>query len=126
MYKYLRYWMWCTSTLMKWGDSHVKQDLLNHVRNQEKYLVAESARLQLPVPVSHIQRAAGGQTHRLAQILKTGKHKLELVIDRATTGVSLVEPKVVSYNSMGQSVIPDWLRFIIGGVVILLAVMALH
>ncbi len=60
------------------GDSHVKQDLLSHLRHLEKNLVVEGARVQLPMMLEHLKGEQGQRTHRLAQILKIGKHELEV------------------------------------------------
>ena len=71
----------------------MKQDLLNLLRQQyEKQLVAESARLQLPVMLDHLRSEAGQYTHRLAQVLTIGNHELEVALDKGATGVSIVEP----------------------------------
>jgi hypothetical protein len=74
------------------GDSHVKQDLLNHLRQYEKQLVVEAARLQLPVMIQHLRSEAGQYTHRLAQVLKIGSHELEIALDKSASGVAIVEP----------------------------------
>jgi hypothetical protein len=76
------------------GDAHVKQDLLNHLRSFEKALVVEGARARLPVMIEHLRSEAGRHTHRIADVLKIGNHELELLIDKASSGVSVVEPFV--------------------------------
>jgi hypothetical protein len=73
------------------GDAHVKQDLLNYLREMEKSLVVEGARAQLPVLLAHLMSEQGKQTHRLAQILQIGKHELELAVDKTMSGVVLVD-----------------------------------
>lgn len=78
------------------GDVHVKQDLLNHLRQMEKSLVVEGARAQLPVMLAHLSGADGRNTHRLAQVLKIGRHELELLIDKKASGVKLEEPSVAA------------------------------
>src|SRR5262249_55941596 len=51
------------------GDAHVKQDLLNHVQQYEKQLIAHNgAGVQLPVMIEHLRSEAGQHTHRLAQV----------------------------------------------------------
>jgi hypothetical protein len=76
------------------GDAHVKQDLLNHLRSFEKALVVDGARERLPVMIEHLRSEAGRHTHRIADVLKIGNHELELLIDKASSGVSVVEPFV--------------------------------
>ena len=78
------------------GDVHVKQDLLNHLRQMEKSLVVGGAREQLPVMLSHLRREEGHYTHRLAQVLKIGKHELEILMDKTASGVRLEEPSAIS------------------------------
>jgi|tagenome__1003787_1003787.scaffolds.fasta_scaffold20901802_1 hypothetical protein len=100
------------------GDSHVKQDLLNHLRRYEKALVVEGARLQLPVMLAHMRSVAGSQTHRLAQVLKIGNHELELQIDKGASGVAIIEPQSVQ-RSTGAAKDYEWILWIIAAAVIL-------
>lgn len=81
------------------GDSHVKQELLNHLRNMEKKFVVDGARLQFPVMLEHLRSEVGSQTHRLAQILKIGNHELELRIDKGASGVTVVDPTPIRPQS---------------------------
>ena len=76
------------------GDSHVKQDLLNHLRTMEKALVVDGARVRLPVMLDHLRSEAGRNTQRVADILKVGNHELELLIDKNASGVAVVEPYI--------------------------------
>jgi hypothetical protein len=86
------------------GDVHVKQDLLNHLRqHMEKTLVVDGAHLQLPVMQDHLRNDAGRQTLRLAQILKLGNHELELLIDKNASGVLVVEPLVPLQSTIGRA-----------------------
>ena len=73
-------------------DARVKQELLNHLQQYEKELVAEGTRLQLPAMIEHLRSEAGQHTHRLAQVLKIGNHELELLLDKSASGVAVVEP----------------------------------
>ncbi|MFD1381569.1 hypothetical protein [Fodinicurvata halophila] len=73
------------------GDVHVKQELLNHLRQMEKSLVEEGAREQLPVMLDHLQSDEGHHTHRMAQVLKVGNHELEVLMDKMASGVHLEE-----------------------------------
>ncbi len=97
------------------GDVHVKQDLLNHLRQMEKSLVVEGARTQLPVMFEHMGGVNGRNTHRLAQVLKIGKHELELLIDKKASGVKLEEPSIVTRAGAASSGIGyTWLWWLAG------------
>jgi hypothetical protein len=43
-----------------------------------------------------------GQTQHVAQILRIGKHELELQLDRNATGITLEEP-VIATATLGRS-----------------------
>lgn len=100
------------------GDARAKQDFLNHLRHLEKSIVVESAHLQLPVMLAHLQSEAGRQTHRLAHVLKLGNHELELNIDKNASGVTLVEPTIVR-SSVGEVGNYKWLWWIAAAIAIL-------
>lgn len=85
------------------GDSHAKQDLLNHLRSMEKALVVEGARIQLPVLLDHLRGDAGQYTHHVAEVLKIGNHELELLIDKNASGVAVVEPYVPFQRTISQA-----------------------
>lgn len=74
------------------GDVHIKQDLLNHFRNCEKSLVLKGVSAQIPVMLEHIHSDYGRYTRRLAHVLKVGKHELEVMVNRKTSGVVLTDP----------------------------------
>lgn len=97
------------------GDSHVKQDLLSYLRHKEKSLVVEGARLQLPVMLAHLRGIDGENTHRLAQVLKIGKHELEVSLERGFSGVVLTEhsSRTISTHSASNSN-HRWLWWIAG------------
>ena len=102
------------------GDVHVKQDLLNHLRQMEKSLVVEGAKTQLPVMLAHLNSADGQHTHRLAQVLKVGKHELEILVDKRSSGVKLEEPSIaarVAFTSSGGSY--AWLWWIAAALALL-------
>ena len=83
-------------------DAGVKQDLLNYVRNAEKAIVIEAARVQVPVMLQHLADDHNKYTQRIAQILKVGKHELEIFPDRNSSGVTLEDPPVFSFG-VGKS-----------------------
>lgn len=85
------------------GDSHVKQDLLNHMRTLEKALVVDGARARLPVVLEHLRSEAGRHTQRVADVLKIGNHELELSIDKNASGVAVVEPYVPLRSAISRA-----------------------
>jgi len=101
------------------GDSHVKQDLLNHLQQYEKQLVAEGARLQLPVMIEHLRSEAGQHTHRLAQVLKIGNHELELALDKTASGVAIIEPWIARPSAVNEATNYKWLWWVVVAAVIL-------
>ena len=108
------------------GDSHVKQDLLSYLRQTEKSLVVEGARLQLPIMLEHLRSEQGQNTHRLAQVLQVGKHELEVSLEKNFSGVTLGDPpsRITSVSrpqSTGGSY--RWLWWAIGMAVVLFMMM---
>ena len=106
------------------GDVGVKQHLLNHLREQERSLVVEGARLQLPVMLEHLKSEAGENTHRMAQTLVVGRHELELLIDRDAVAIVLEEwkPPVVARTMIATaSGGGDWMTwaFVIGAIILI-------
>lgn len=105
------------------GDVHVKQDLLGHLRQREKSLVIEGARMQLPVMLTHLRSEQGQNTHRLAQVLKVGRHELEVNLEKDFSGVALIDPP----TRVTGSYIPAsastgnyrWIWWVIGIVIVL-------
>ena len=77
------------------GDVNVKQQLLNHFQQMEKSLGVEGARAQIPVMLEHLRSDASRHTHRIAQVLRIGKHGLEILVDRDSSGVVLMEPSAI-------------------------------
>ncbi|MDX5985066.1 hypothetical protein [Sphingomonas echinoides] len=73
------------------GDVEVKQQLLNFLRDRERSLLSEGARIQLPVMLQHIRADTTKLTSRMSQTLKIGKHELELLVDGDAMGVQLEE-----------------------------------
>jgi hypothetical protein len=71
------------------GDVQVKQQLLNQLREQERGLLTEGLRSQVPLMIEHLNGRAGQLTTRLAQVVRIGKHELEVVIDPKAFGAKL-------------------------------------
>lgn len=74
------------------GDVGVKQQLLNHFRQQEKQLLSEALRTQLPVLLDHLNSEKGNLTTHTAQVLKVGKHEVQVIISDRVSGVSDTAP----------------------------------
>jgi hypothetical protein len=68
--------------------------LLSHIQQVEKTIVVEAVRAQVPVMLEHL-RSAGSHTGRLAQIVRMGKHELELLMDKDFTGARIEDPSVL-------------------------------
>jgi len=101
------------------GDVNVKQLLLNNLREAEKRLVSEGAKLQLPVMIEHLKSNAGVLTHRMTQTLKIGNHELELPIDREFEGVALEEWKPLSAPPKSNTRAKGWIIWIIIGILVI-------
>jgi len=99
------------------GDSQIKQEFLNHLRNMEKTIVVEGARLHVPVLLEHLRSEAGRHTHRAARILKIGNHELELLIDKTASGVAVVDPMLLRTTSGSGSL--KWLWWMAAAIAIL-------
>lgn len=84
------------------GDVQMKQKLLNHIQNAEKALVVNAARAQLPVMLEHMKGDGGQYTHRMAQILKVGKHELEIRFDPTVSGAQLGDWKPQPTQGLGR------------------------
>jgi hypothetical protein len=87
------------------GDVSIKQMLLAHIQEGEKTVVVETVRAQVPVMLEHL-RSAGSRTGRLAQIVRVGKHELELLMDKTASGAKIEDPSVVRGSSAQTSPSP--------------------
>ena len=95
-------------------DVGFKQKLLNHLRNLDKRLVVEAARLQAGVMLQHLHDDQAKQTHLFAHTLTVGKHKLKLISDRNALGCIFEE-----FSIDGRNVDFTWLWWLLGiGVVV--------
>lgn len=97
------------------GDVSVKQELLNHMKTQERQLVAEGVKLQLPLMIQHLQADEENLTTRMAQTLKVGKHEVELLVDRNAEGANLEEwmPSLTKKNVNAASSDSNWGTWIV-------------
>jgi hypothetical protein len=101
-------------TWLSAGDVHVKQELLNYFRQKDKERAVESTREKVPVMLEHLRSDDGRHTHRLAEILKVGKHELEITLDRSSSGVALLEPSL--FRNQVRNI--PWVWFILAGLVL--------
>lgn len=81
------------------GDVTVKQQLLNHFRQQEKALLSEALRTQLPILISHLNSEKGSLTTHAAQVLKVAKHEVQVVVIEGVNGISETAPLRTSDSS---------------------------
>jgi hypothetical protein len=105
------------------GDVSIKQMLLSHIQEMEKTVVVETVRAQVPVMLEHLH-SAGSHTGRLAQIVRVGKHELELLMDKTATGVKVEDPaRFVSTrarSSSGTYAVLIWVALIIAFIIFLI------
>jgi hypothetical protein len=104
------------------GDVSVKQMLLSHIQEIEKTIVVEAVRAKVPVMLEHM-RSAGSHTGRLAQIVRVGKHELELLMDKKATGVTVEDATqfTSARSSTGSYAGLVWAAIIIALIIFLIA-----
>ena len=79
----------------KWlagGDSALKQNLLNHLRQQNKILLTSALTTNLPVLIDHLSADKANLTKRAAQVLAVGKHQVEVVVHKKVSGITEKAP----------------------------------
>lgn len=91
------------------GDVSVKQQLLNHFRQLEKELLSDVLKSQLPILLNHINSEKGNLTNHMAQVLKVGKHEVQIIINDKISGISELEPRQ-SFGSGGYG----WIWLVAG------------
>lgn len=82
------------------GDVNIKQQLLNHFRQQEKTLLSVVLQIKLPLLINHIKEAGGLTTHAM-QALNVGKHEVKVLIQDEINGITDVRPEGHSDNGNG-------------------------
>lgn len=99
------------------GDVSVKQQLLNHVREQEKQLVLHGARAQVTVLLERLRADAQGHIGRMTHTFVVGKHELYVVFERDRQGVVIEDyrhlPPVTGHGGSGMS-------WVVGAIVVLI------
>lgn len=93
------------------GDIGVKQQLLNHLRQLEKGLAAESLRVNFPALARHLQSTQGRLTASLSHRLEIGKNSITVHLTDKVDGITETAPQVVSTSS---EYVWSWIWWIIG------------
>lgn len=99
------------------GDVEIKQQILNHFRQQDKLLLSEALLTQLPILMSHLKSEKGSLTNHAAQILKVGKHEVGVIFSDKVNGVSEIAP---ARPVEGQY---NWIWWVIGIIFVLWLIM---
>jgi hypothetical protein len=103
------------------GDVAVKQQLLNHLREQEKHLVINGARAQVALLLDRLRTDVQGQIGRMAHVFQIGKHELHVVFERDRQGVTIEEFRHLQSPSEQKASLLPWVI----GALVLLALMLL-
>jgi len=104
------------------GDVAVKQQLLNHLREQEKHLVINGARAQVALLLDRLRTDVQGQIGgRMAHVFQIGKHELHVVFERDRQGVTMEEFRHLQSPSQQKASLLPWVI----GALVLLALMLL-
>lgn len=74
------------------GDIELKQQLLNHFRQQNRLLLDTALREKLPVILNHINSDSGRLTTSAAEILQVGKHIVRIEVSQYADGITDVQP----------------------------------
>lgn len=77
-------------------DVAVKQQLLNHFRQQKKELLSEAIKIHLPVLLGHLNSEKGNLTTHASQMLKVGKHEVKIILTAGINGISEKAPARIS------------------------------
>ena len=95
------------------GNVLVKQQLLNHFRQQEKLLLQEALHTKLPIIISHLNSEKGSLTTHAAQVLTVGKHEVRVIFSEGVNGVSETAPaRPVEKGN-------NWILWVIGIILVL-------
>jgi len=78
------------------GDVNIKQQLLNHLRQQERELLSLALNTKLPVLINHIKSNKDSFTSHVTQVLIVGKHEVKIILDENVSGISETAPRRVT------------------------------
>ncbi len=92
------------------GDVGVKQQLLNHFREQEKLLLCGALELQLPTLLNHLNSNAGANTTSVREVVQVGKHTVNIeVCEGLGEAISDVVPRRANASSDSS-----WIWWLVG------------
>lgn len=80
------------------GDVGIKQQLLNHFQQLEKQLLSHALEIELPILLNHLNSEKGNLTTNITQVLKVGKHEVQVIVNDGVSGVSEIAPARPSEN----------------------------
>ena len=109
------------------SDVGVKQQLINHFRQQEKLLLHEALQIQLPIIINHFKSEKGSLTTHDTQILKVDKHEVRIIFDERVNGVSETAPTRSETAPARSETAParpvdkayNWIWWVIGIIIVL-------
>ena len=99
-------------------DVSVKQQLLNHLQQQERALLADALRVQLPVLMDHLRSGGGALTTHAANVLNVGKHEVRIVFSDKVAGITESAPIIPGSGSDNS-----WVWWVVG-VALLMIILA--
>lgn len=104
------------------GDVQIKQQILNHLREQEKLLVIVGVRQQASVLLEKLRGDRDRQIFRMNHVFQIGKHELHVVFGHDQKGVSLEDYHPIAPSGTKS----DGIGWIIGIVVIVILFLLLR
>lgn len=97
------------------GDVNVKQQLLNHLRQLEKGLAAESLRVNLPMLANHLRSSQGELTTNLWHKLEIGKNSITVHLTDKVEGITETAPAIPRGSGDSDW---SWVWWVIGFIVL--------
>lgn len=97
------------------GDVHVKQQLLNYLREAEKQMVVQGAGAQMGALLEKLRSDPQGHIGRMTHIFIIGKHELHVVFRHDRHGASLEAYRSLPPNTDRSNSVP-WL--VIGAIIL--------
>jgi hypothetical protein len=105
------------------GDVAVKQQLLNHLREQEKHLVINGARAHVALLLDRFRTDMHGQIGRMAHVFQIGKHELHVVFERDRLGVAMEDFRLLQLPSQQKT---NPLPWVIGALILLALILLMR